>query len=52
MAKNDDLDKMKFADDDIFNKYSIEQITDALNIAGFKEVDYYFKRGYYIKAKR
>jgi SAM-dependent methyltransferase len=49
MAKKDDLNKLKFTKDDIFNKYSIEQISEALKSVGFREVDYYFKKGYYIK---
>jgi SAM-dependent methyltransferase len=51
MARNDDLNKLKFTRNDIFNKYSIEQITYALKSAGFSEVEFYFKSGYYIKAK-
>jgi ubiquinone/menaquinone biosynthesis C-methylase UbiE len=50
MASREDLDKIKFAKNDIFNKYSIEQITEALKSAGFGKVEYYFKNGFYIKA--
>jgi len=42
------LTKIKFAKDDTFNKYSIEQILKSLKSCGFKEFDYYFKKGYYI----
>lgn len=52
MASKDDLVKIKFAQTDIFNKYSIEQITDALKSAGFSKVDHNFKKGYYIKAMK
>jgi ubiquinone/menaquinone biosynthesis C-methylase UbiE len=52
MEKKDDLNKLKFTKDDIFNKYSIEQILVALESVGFKEVDYHFNKGYYIKAKK
>jgi SAM-dependent methyltransferase len=52
MANKDDLARLKFTSYDIFNKYSIEQITDALQIAGFKDISYYYKKGYYIKAKK
>lgn len=52
MAKKDDLTKFIFTKDDIFNKYSIDQISEALKSAGFREFDYYFKKGYYIKAKK
>lgn len=52
MASREDLNKVKFAKNDIFNKYSIDQITEALKSAGFGKVEYYFKNGYYIKAKK
>jgi len=52
MESKDDLSKVKFTIDDIFNKYSIEQVTEALKSVGFKESEYYFKKGYYIKAKK
>jgi Methylase involved in ubiquinone/menaquinone biosynthesis len=52
MESKDDLSKVKFTKDDIFNKRSIEQVTEALKSAGFKETEYYFKKGYYIKAKK
>ncbi len=52
MARNEDLTKVRFARNDIFNKYSIEQITDALKSAGFSEADYNYKHGYFIKAKK
>ena len=38
--------------DEIFNKYTIEQITDALKQAGFNETSYYFNKGYYIKSDK
>lgn len=50
MAKSDDLDRAKVTSNDVFNKYSIEDVSKALRSAGFKEVDYYFRKGYYIKA--
>lgn len=52
MAKKEDLTKLKFTKNDIFNKYSIDQISEALISAGFREFDYYFKKGYYIKVKK
>jgi SAM-dependent methyltransferase len=52
MASKEELDKIKFTKKDIFNKYSIEQITNALKTAGFGKVEYYFKHGFYIKAKK
>jgi hypothetical protein len=52
MESKDDLSEVKYTKDDIFNKRSIEQVTKALKSAGFKETEYYFKKGYYIKAKK
>jgi cyclopropane fatty-acyl-phospholipid synthase-like methyltransferase len=52
MAKNDDLNKVKLTRSDIFNKYSIEHVSEALKSAGFREVNYFFKHGYYVKAKK
>jgi hypothetical protein len=52
MARNEDLTKVRFTRNDIFNKYSIEQITDALKSGGFSEADYNYKHGYFIKAKK
>ena len=42
----------KKAPDGVFNKYSIEQIEEALRLAGLKNVTYHFDQGYYIKAQR
>jgi ubiquinone/menaquinone biosynthesis C-methylase UbiE len=52
MASKEELNKVKFAKNDIFNKYSIEQITESLRSAGFGKVEYYYKNGFYIKAKK
>lgn len=51
MANKEDLPGLKSAKDEIFNKYSIGQILDALKSAGFSEVNYYYKKGFYIKVK-
>lgn len=48
MASRDDLKKLKFTTDDIFNKYTIEYVQDELNRFGFKNIEYEFDRGYYI----
>jgi cyclopropane fatty-acyl-phospholipid synthase-like methyltransferase len=42
----------KKAPDSVFNKYSIEQIDEALKSAGFRNVEHYSEKGYYIKAKK
>jgi len=51
MAKREMLIEKK-APDEVFNKYSIEQIVEALKISGFGEVNYDFDKGYYVKAKK
>jgi SAM-dependent methyltransferase len=52
MENKENLAKLKFTKDDIFNKYSIDNISKALKSAGFREIDYYYNKGYYIKAKK
>jgi len=51
MASANFLNEKK-APDTVFNKYSIEQVVDALTAAGFTQVEHYFNKGYYIKAKK
>jgi hypothetical protein len=47
------LNKAKFTKDGIFNKYTNRAIMlNALRSDGFTDVDYYFKKGYYIKARK
>jgi ubiquinone/menaquinone biosynthesis C-methylase UbiE len=52
MAKKEQLSKFKFAKDDIFNKYSIEQVSNALKLTGFKDINYFDENGFYIRAKK
>jgi cyclopropane fatty-acyl-phospholipid synthase-like methyltransferase len=42
----------KKAPDSVFNKYSIEQVVEALKAAGFTAVAYYVEQGLYIKAMK
>ncbi len=42
----------KKAPDSVFNKYSIEQVAEALKSAGFEDVEHYSEKGHYIKAKK
>jgi cyclopropane fatty-acyl-phospholipid synthase-like methyltransferase len=42
----------KKAPDSVFNKYSIEQIEEALKTAGFTVAEHIAEEGYYIKAKK
>jgi len=51
MAKKEDLDKILFTKDGIFNRYSIEYIENTLKATGFNNVEYFDEKGYYIKAK-
>jgi ubiquinone/menaquinone biosynthesis C-methylase UbiE len=51
MAHKTALIQMK-APDSIFNKYSIEQVVEALKSAGFEDIEYISDKGYYIKAKK
>jgi hypothetical protein len=44
-------DAFKKAPDTVFNKYTIEQVVEALKSAGFENVEHYTEKGYYIKAK-
>lgn len=52
MVHQDDLKKMKFTKDDIFNKYAIDQVVDKLQLQGFKDISYNFDNGYLIKCKK
>jgi hypothetical protein len=47
-----DKDALKKAPDSVFNKYSIEQVVESLKSARFSQVENYFDKGYYIKAKK
>jgi ubiquinone/menaquinone biosynthesis C-methylase UbiE len=51
MADKDTLMKKK-APDSVFNKYSMEQVADALEAAGFTAVEHTVEKGYYVKAKK
>ena len=42
----------KKAPDGVFNKYSIEQVQEALKATGFENVEHYVEKGLYIKAKK
>lgn len=52
MASSDFLTKKKFTKDGIFCKYSIGQVVDALTSAGFRDVNYEFKKAYIIKCRK
>lgn len=52
MAGKDELNNAKYTRDDIFNKYTIDEILNALKSCGFNDVTYNYKKGYYIKARK
>ncbi len=52
MAHPDDLNKLKFTDDSIFNKYTLDFVIDKLNSAGFENIEQVLNHGYYIKCKK
>lgn len=47
-----ELSKQGFSKTDIFNKYSIEQIVNQLHLNGFREIEYQYEKGYYVKCKK
>lgn len=52
MAGKDYLEKQMITNQETFNKYSIEQVKDTLTAAGFINIKWDFKKGYYIKAEK
>jgi ubiquinone/menaquinone biosynthesis C-methylase UbiE len=50
MEHRDSLDKVKFLTDSC--KYSIEDVESELKNTGFADIEYSFKKGYFIKAKK
>jgi ubiquinone/menaquinone biosynthesis C-methylase UbiE len=51
MEHKDNLKKLKFTSEEIFNKYSIEEVVDALTAAGFENVEYVYDKGYLIRCR-
>jgi ubiquinone/menaquinone biosynthesis C-methylase UbiE len=52
MESKEDLDRQRFTDDDVFNKHSTEKAIADLKLAGFSQVTYFYKRGYFVEADR
>ena len=52
MAHSDELNKHKFTKDDIFNKYSIENVVEKLKLVGFSKIDYQYQKGYFVKCEK
>jgi hypothetical protein len=51
MAHRDDLNKIGFAKDGIFSKYTIEEVVDKLKLSGFNDIEYKLDGGYIIKCR-
>ena len=53
MVHRDYINKRKFTPDDIFRKYTIEEVVEQLRIAGFKDISYLLiHNGYIIKSRK
>ena len=52
MVHQDYLKKMKFTKDGIFNRYSIDEVVDCLELSGFKDIDCKYDHGYLIKCRK
>lgn len=51
MAHKNELSKLKFVTDDIFNKRTIEDVVEKLKEAGFSHVEHEYKGGYFVTCK-
>lgn len=52
MAQSENLRKMKFTTDDVFNKYEIEYVVKELENAGFRDIKYKLDGGYFVKCRK
>ena len=52
MAHTDQLKRLKFTKDDIFNKYSIEEVVEQLKLAGFSKINHQYNKGYFVKCEK
>ena len=52
MVHSGDLEKTKYTQNAIFNKYTIDQVVDNLNLAGFSDIKYKYNKGYLIKCRK
>ena len=52
MAHNGELKRTKYTQNDIFNKYTIDQVVENLNLAGFSDLKYKLDKGYLIKGRK
>lgn len=52
MSSKEDLDRLKFTDDDVFNKHTIEKVTADLKLAGFSEIKHFYKYGYFVEGRK
>jgi ubiquinone/menaquinone biosynthesis C-methylase UbiE len=52
MAHSGELKRTKYTQNDIFNKYTIDQVVENLNLAGFSDIKYKLDNGYLIKGRK
>ncbi len=52
MADKDHLDRIPFTSDQVFNKYSIDEVINQLKLAGFTDVHYKFDLVYFVKCRK
>ena len=52
MAHRDDLNRLKFTSDDVFNKYTIDEVVHCLQSSGFRDISYEVDLGYIIKCRK
>lgn len=52
MVSRDHLEKMRFTKGGIFNRYSIDEVVDCLEITGFKDIECKYDHGYLIKCRK
>lgn len=52
MIDKEELSKLSFTDESVFNKYSIDQIVEVLSFVGFSQITYQFNKGYFIEARK
>lgn len=52
MEHKDNLKKLRFTSDEIFNKYAIEEVVEALTATGFENIEHVYDKGYLIRCRK
>jgi cyclopropane fatty-acyl-phospholipid synthase-like methyltransferase len=52
MSHSDDIRRLRFTSDEVFRKYTIEDMREGLINQGFHDFSYIYDRGYYIKCRK